>query len=95
MWEVNLREDEWNKLQKGLSDYHENQIGNIKDVIEDIENLLKDDKYFNVEQTKQNLLALLNVLKTNVLPLVENTFQNTEQYVQTLIISFNNIDTLC
>lgn len=95
MWKVNLRDNEYNKLQKKLKEYHENEITDIKAVISDIKELLENDKYFNVKQTKQNLLALLAVIESDILPLMETTFQNTEQYVDTIITSFNNIDTLC
>lgn len=95
MWEVNLQEKEYNKLRKKLEDYHNDEIKNIKKVITDIESLLKNDKYFKVEQTAQNLLALLSVIKTDILPLVKSTFDESEQCIDTLITSFNNIDTLC
>lgn len=95
MWEVNLREEEYNKLQRKLADYHENEITSINNVITDIEALLKDNTGFNLEQTGKNLQMLLNVIKQDILPLVQSTFQETEQCVDTMVTSFNNIDTLC
>lgn len=95
MWEVNLQEKGYNKLQIMLENYHNDEITSIKKVITDIENLLKNDSYFKVEQTTQNLQALLSVIKTDILPLVERTFDDSEQCIDTLITSFNNIDTLC
>lgn len=95
MWEVNLREDEYNKLQKKIADYHKEEIADIKAVIKDIRQLLDNGEYFNLEQTTANLLLLLSIMEEEILPLVENAFQDTEQYVDTIITSFNNIDTLC
>ena len=67
MWELNMREEEYNKMQKKLADYHEDELESLNAVISDLERLLGNDK----------------------------DFQATEQYVDTIITSFNNIDTLC
>lgn len=95
MWEVNMREDEYNKIQKKLADYHKDELKSINSVMTDMENLLKDDKNFCVEQTGKNLLSLLNVIKQDILPSIDGTFQDTEQCIETMIASMNNIDTLC
>ncbi len=95
MWELNMREEEYNKMQKKLADYHEDELESLNAVISDLERLLGNDKDFHLQQTGNNLLALLNVIKQDILPLIDSTFQATEQYVDTIITSFNNIDTLC
>lgn len=95
MWEVNMREDEYNKIQKKLTDYHKDELKSIKSVITDIEGLLENDKDFHVEQTGKNLLSLLNVIKQDILPLIDGTFQDTEQCIETMITSMDHIDTLC
>lgn len=95
MWEVNMRADEYNKIQKKLADFHRDELKSINAVIADIEKLLGNDNDFHVQQTGNNLLALLNVIKQDILPLIDSTFQDTEQYIDTMITSFNNIDTLC
>lgn len=95
MWELNMREEEYNKIQKKLADYHEDELESLNAVITDLERLLGNDKDFHLQQTGNNLLVLLNVIKQDILPLIDSTFQATEQYIDTIIISFNNIDTLC
>lgn len=95
MWELNMREEEYNKMQRKLADYHEDELKSLNAVITDLEMLLGNDKDFQLQQTGNNLLALLHVIKQDILPLIDSTFQATEQYVDTMITSFNNIDTLC
>lgn len=95
MWELNMREEEYNKMQSKLADYHADELKSLNAVIADLEKLLGNDKDFHLQQTGNNMLALLNVIKQDILPLIDSTFQSTEQYVDTVITSFNNIDTLC
>lgn len=95
MWEVNLRKNEWNKLQKNIEKYHEDMETDIANVIRDIRQLLENDNYFNVDQTTKSLLQLLSTVESEIMPLMEATFQSTEQSIETAIKSFNNIDTFC
>ena len=95
MYEVNLRDEEYNKVQKKLVDYHKDEIKNIKNTIKDIRQLLEDGKTFQLEQTTKNLLMILSTMESDILPQIESTFENTEQYVSTVITGFNNIDTIC
>lgn len=94
MWRVNLKKDEYNKLQKELSDYHEKELANIKQGITDVKELLEGES-FQLDQTTRNLLQLLGTIETGIIPLIDDTFKNTEQSVDTVITSFNNIDTIC
>ncbi|MCI8507147.1 MAG: hypothetical protein HFJ06_01095 [Lachnospiraceae bacterium] len=94
MWKVNLRKDEYTRLQKELADYHEKELTNIKQGITDIKELLEGES-FRLDQTTRNLLQLLGTIETGIIPLIENTFENTEQSVDTVITGFKNIDTIC
>lgn len=95
MWEVNLREDEYNKFQKKLEDYHNGEMASIKAAVKDMKQILENGSSFHLEQTTKNLLSVINIIEGNILPLMEEDFDNSEQYVNTIIASFNNIDTLC
>ena len=95
MWEVNLREDEYSKFQKKLVDYHNGEMASIKAAVKDMKQILENGSSFHLEQTTKNLLSVINIIEGNILPLMEDDFDNSEQYVNTIIASFNNIDTLC
>lgn len=95
MGKVNLRKTEYSSFQMHLSKYHRDEITNIHSVIKKIRNLLGAGKAFEMESTTMNLLSLLDLLESEMLPLVEKAFRDTEQNVSTVITSFNNIDTLC
>lgn len=94
MWKVNLRKNEYNKLQNELANYHEKELTNIKQGITDMKELLEGES-FQLDQTTKNLLQLLGTIETGIIPLIENTFENTEQAVDTVITGFKNIDTIC
>lgn len=95
MWEVNLREDEYNKFQRKLEDYHNGEMASIKAAVKDMKQILENGSSFHLEQTTKNLLSIIHIIEGNIVPLMENDFENSEQYVNTIIASFNNIDTLC
>lgn len=95
MWKVNLRKNEYTKLQKELEDYHKKEQASIKRGIKDIRELLENENYFHIDQTSKNLLLLLGKIESDILPLIESTFESTEQSVDTVITGFNNIDTIC
>lgn len=95
MWNVNLRKDEYNKIQKGLEDYHNGEMASIKAAVKDMKQILENGSSFHVEQTTKNLLSVIHIIEGNILPLMEEDFGNSEQYVNTIITSFHHIDTLC
>lgn len=95
MWEVNLREKEYNQIQQKLKDYHSSEMADIKKAVKDIRQVLEDGSSFHLEQTTKNLLSVMDIIEGDILPLVEDAFRDSEQSVDTMITSCHHIDTLC
>lgn len=75
---INLRMAEYELMQNKLSDMHTLQIENIRQVIGELKNLVSDENLFFANETSEKVLVLLEVLATEVIPLLEQAFEDSE-----------------
>ncbi len=75
---INLRMAEYELIQNKLSDMHTLQIENIRQVIGELKNLVSDENLFFANETSEKVLVLLEVLSTEVIPLLEQAFEDSE-----------------
>ncbi len=75
---INLRMAEYELIQNKLSDMHTLQIENIRQVIGELKNLVSDENLFFANETSEKVLVLLEVLATEVIPLLEQAFEDSE-----------------
>lgn len=82
---INLRMAEYELIQNKLSDMHTLQIENIRQVIGELKNLVSDENLFFANETSEKVLVLLEVLATEVIPLLEQVFEDSELGVVRMI----------
>lgn len=82
---INLRMAEYELIQNKLSDMHTLQIENIRQVIGELKNLVSDENLFFANETSEKVLVLLEVLSTEVIPLLEQAFEDSELGVVCMI----------
>lgn len=92
---VNLQESEKNNLAIDIQENHEEIITNITSYIRETIKLVTDSEGFQGGMVSEKAKSLLEVLQFDILPVMEQVFQQTEMSISILGETLTNTDTLC
>lgn len=92
---INLRESEYQTIVSELSNMHTNQMDKIREIIGDLNELVTSKTTFSADMVSENITNMLAVLSDSILPLLEQTFQDSEAGVANMITSTTVTDTAC
>lgn len=91
---VNLRQSEYETIGTELSNMHTTQLENINGIIDEIRTMVTDEQVFAVNDISSKITDMLDVLSTDVVALLEQIFEGSENGVANMITSMSLTDSV-
>lgn len=92
---LNIRKNEYNNLDRKLKAKHIEEVNDIKQICSDIRKLTANNGAFNFNDCSKKVNDILDVLEKQMIPLMDKTFKDTEKSMETLLVTIENLDTIC
>lgn len=92
---VNMQENEYAELTKNTIALHVEQLEYVNTTIQKIRTLLSSDDGFHGGKVSDKVEALMDAMETNILPIMEQVFEDTEQSLDSFGEILVNTDTVC
>lgn len=89
---INLRESEYQIIVSELSQMHSAQLANVRNFIEEMKMMVTSQDIFLVNKTSAKMVDMLEVLSYEIVPVLEQAFQDCEAGVANMIESTMTID---
>ncbi len=89
---INLRESEYQIIVSELSQMHSAQLTNVRSFIEEMKMMVTSQDIFWVNKTSAKMVDMLEVLSYEIVPVLEQAFQDCEVGVANMIESTMTID---
>ncbi|MBC2330458.1 hypothetical protein [Listeria swaminathanii] len=93
--EVNLQQDEYNKISQKLSETHKQIISDLSKQCKEIKKLVAKDGCFQVNDLSPKITELLSVIDSDLIDGFEQVFESSETSISSFIEIISNCDTIC
>lgn len=91
---VNLREEEYLNMVERLEEMHENQLKMVWNFIIELKILVTSQEIFWANETSTKITDMLDMVSDDVMPLLEEAFQDSETGVASMIESIMATDSI-
>ncbi|MBC1452510.1 hypothetical protein HB790_10200 [Listeria welshimeri] len=93
--EVNLQQDEYNKISQKLSETHKEIIRDLSLQCKKITELVAKGGYFQVNDLSPKITELLSLIDSDLIEGFEQVFESSETSISSFIEIISNCDTIC